>query len=174
MAIFAMQRERDLAMKGSVMLFLRAPREWRRMLLVGIATATFAQACGIEAAVIYAPQILSGVQPGEEPNNNDVCVLCSLICSWLHNFVMITSTPSASSIITLIAVWPSSPLLPPPPGHRHNYRVTIEIIMILINALMCHFFPVISSPLSSGWSRQRLSPFRCLLLINEVVDGPCC
>jgi hypothetical protein len=81
MAIFAMQRERDLAMKGSVLLFLRAPREWRRMLMVGIATATFAQAGGIEAAVIYAPQILSGVEPGEEPKSNDVYVFVpSVMC----------------------------------------------------------------------------------------------
>lgn len=43
MAVFSMQRERDLARKGSLRLFFCAPREWRGMLLVGIATATFAQ-----------------------------------------------------------------------------------------------------------------------------------
>jgi MFS family permease len=43
MAVFSMQRERDLARKGSCRMFFCPPREWRGMILVGMATAIFSQ-----------------------------------------------------------------------------------------------------------------------------------
>lgn len=43
MAIFAMQRERDLSRKSSWRTLCCPPREWRGMLFVGMFTAFFAQ-----------------------------------------------------------------------------------------------------------------------------------
>eukprot|EP00041_Stephanoeca_diplocostata_P016155 m.315048 g.315048 ORF g.315048 m.315048 type:complete len:821 (+) comp20275_c0_seq7:213-2675(+) len=69
MAMHAMRSDRDAGLRSSWRTLCCPPPGWRGLLVVGMFTAFFSQACGIEGAVLYVPQILTRSSDIEEDSD---------------------------------------------------------------------------------------------------------